>query len=210
MIREIFRWFGVLGAYPVFKVFFKTKVFYEDETSQSKRIDGGALIITNHYNLLDFFVNMFYMMPRKLYVVASEYAFRNKWITFGMSFFGGIQANRISRDMSFVDESVRLIKKGKLVQIFPEARNTTDGKIHDFKPSYLIIAHRAKAPIVPIVTDGNYGWSKKAHILVGKKIYLSDYCDSETLSKEDIIKLNEIVRNKVLSLKEELESRIDK
>ena len=47
--------------------------------------------------------------------------------------------------------SNELIKKGQLVQIFPEGRNTPDGKIHEFKQSYIVIAHRANAPIIPIV-----------------------------------------------------------
>jgi 1-acyl-sn-glycerol-3-phosphate acyltransferase len=100
---------------------------------------------------------MFVLCPHKLCVVAAEIAFKNPFLRFGMKFFGGIEANRVTKDKSFVPKSVEEIKKGNLVQIFPEGHNTPDGKIHPFYKSYIAIPLDAKAPIIPIVTDGNYG-----------------------------------------------------
>ena len=208
ILYEIFRWVGVITGYPFKWLYFKNKIYYENERA-TRRVRGGALIISNHFNPLDYVMNVFVFFPRKLYVVASEDAFRNPFRKYGMKFWGGIQANRVTKSMRFVAQSVREIKKGHLVQIFPEGHNTDDGTIKPFYPSYIAIALKADAPIVPVITDGNYGFSKRVHLLVGEPIVLSQYTDSAKATKEDIVRLNEIVYEKVLQLRRELDVRVE-
>ncbi len=207
MFYDIMRVIGIITGYPAQLLFFKKKIYYENERAKGRTFRGGALVVSNHFNPFDYVANVFVFFPRKLYVVASEDAFRNKLQSFGMKFFGGIQANRVTRSMSFVKESVRQIKKGKLVQIFPEGHNTPDGTIKPFYPSYILIALRAKSPIIPVVTDGNYGIFKRTHIIVGEKIELYEYLPDGEYTKEDILRLNDIVFDKVLKLRVELEDR---
>ena len=207
MFFDIFRWFALILCHPFVFMYFKTKVYYEDKAVQGRKIRGGALIVSNHFNHNDFAQNMFVLCPHKLCVVAGEIAFSNPLIRFGMKFWGGIEANRVTKDKSFVTKSVEEIKKGNLVQIFPEAHNTPDGKIHPFYKSYLAIPLESRAPIVPIVTDGNYGIFKRARIIIGKPINVWDYIEGDTYTREDFTKLNDIVFNKVLELRQEIEDR---
>lgn len=209
-IIEFFRLLGTITGYPFNWLFFKRKTYYEDKAVQKRRIKGGALVISNHYNPLDYVANCFVVFPRKLYVVASEDGFRNPFRKYGMIFWGGIKADRTTGNMHFVAESVRTIRKGKIVQIFPEGHNTDDGTIKEFYPSYILIALRAKRPIVPIISDGNYGIFKRLHIIIGKPIDLYDYLPTGKHTREDIPRLNEIVRNKALELRAELDRRINK
>ena len=102
--------------------------------------------------------------------------------------------------MRFIDESVAHLKKGRLVQIFPEAYITYDGKMRDFKTGYIMIAQRADVPVIPVITDGNYGWKKRTHVIIGKPIRLSDYCPYAHPNREQIVELNRIVREKCLEL----------
>lgn len=208
MLYEVFRWIGVIIGYPFKWLFFKNKVYYENERV-TKRVKGGALIISNHFNPLDYVLNVFVFFPRKLYVVASEIAFKNAFLRFGMKFLGGIQANRITRSMRFVSQSIREIEKGHLVQIFPEGHNTDDGTIKPFYPSYILIAYKANAPIIPVITDGNYGMFKRVHLIIGEAIDLSKYITSQKLTKDDIMQLNAVVYEKVLQLRRELDLRIE-
>lgn len=205
---EFFRWLGLLMGYPLQLVFFKRKTYYEDKKEQGRFVKGGALIVSNHYHVFDYLVNLFLFPFRKLYVVMSEVNFRRKWFKHIAKIYGGICSNRDVKGMKFMDESVELLEKGKLVQIYPEAHITLDGQMHSFKPSYVMIALRSGAPIIPVIIDGNYGIFKRAHVIVGKKIYLSDYCSSLNPTKEEIIALNEMVEKKARELKEELDRRV--
>ena len=207
MIYAIFRTIGLTLGYPLQLFFFKRKTYYEDKKS-TRLMKGGKLIITNHFNMFDYVLTSFVVYPRKLNVVASEMPFSKPIVRFGMKFFGAIQANRVTRSMKFMDERVRVItEKRQLVQIYPEARNTPDGKIHEFKHSYLVIAHRAGAPILPIITDGNYGIFRRASVMIGKEIDVRELIQSDkrTPSREELEKANEYVYRQVLMLREKLE-----
>jgi 1-acyl-sn-glycerol-3-phosphate acyltransferase len=207
MIYEFFRMLGMILGYPLQLVFFKRRTYFEGKRNRSfKR--GGKLIITNHFNMFDYVLTTFVVYPRKLNVVASEMPFTNKFFRFGMKFFGAIQANRVTKNMKFMDECAHVITaKKQLVQIYPEARNTPDGKIHEFKHSYLVIAHRAGAPIVPIITDGNYGLFKRASVIIGEEIDIKKLItsDARTPSRDELNYANDYVFSKVLELRERLE-----
>ena len=209
---DIFRWFAIIQGFWLYWLFFKRKTYYEDGNPhrKSRRFKGPKLIISNHYCVLDFMLNMFLVLPRKLWVVASEHAYRNKLQGFGMRFFGGIPCDRRIRSMRFMEKSVEVLKNGGMVQIFPEGRNTDDGLIGPFYASYIVIAHRAGVPIIPIVTDGNYGFFKRTHVLVGNEIDLKDYITAEgpIIPRDQLESANEAIRNHVLALKSDLDARV--
>lgn len=202
------RWIGVITGYPFKWLFFKTKIYYENERA-TRRIKGGALVISNHFSPLDYVQNVFVFFPRKLYVVSTEEPFKNPIVKFAfIKFWGGIEANRTTMSMRFVSQSIKELKKGNLVQIFPEGHNTDDGTIKSFYPSYLLIAYRGNVPMIPVVTDGEYGFTKRAHLMVGEPIHLSDYLP-EKARTSDIEGVNDIIRQKILDLRVELDKRIE-
>ena len=207
-VYTFFRLIGLTLGYPAQLFFFKRRTFYEDK-KHTHIHRGGKLIVSNHYNMLDYVMTHFVVYPRKLNVVTSEEPFRNKFFNWGMKFFGAIECNRETRSMRFMDKAAAVIRKGQLVQIFPEGRNTPDGKIHDFKRSYLVIAHRAKAPIIPVVTDGNYGPFRRASVIIGKEIDVSGFftTDKPTPPREELDRANAYVYEHILALRAELEER---
>ena len=212
ILFDIFRWFAIIQGFWLYWLFFKRKTYYEDGNPRrkSRRFKGPKLIISNHYCVLDFMLNLFLVLPRKLWVVASEHAYRNKLQGFGMRFFGGIPCDRRIRSMRFMEKSVEVLKNGGMVQIFPEGRNTDDGLIGPFYASYIVIAHRAGVPIIPIMTDGNYGFFKRTHVLVGNEIDLKDYITAEgpIIPRDQLESANEAIRNHVLALKSDLDARV--
>ena len=212
ILFDIFRWFAIIQGFWLYWLFFKRKTYYEDGNSRHKarRFKGGKLIISNHKSVLDFMVNMYVVLPRKLWVVASEHAYRNKLQGFGMKFFGGIPCDRRIRSMRFVEKSAEVLKRGGLVQIFPEGMERYDGTVGPFFQSYLVIAHRGNAPIIPIVSDGNYGFFKRTHILIGNEIHVRDYIktDGPIIPREELAAANEIIHEKFLALKADLDARV--
>ena len=206
MLYDIFRTIGLITGYPLQLLFFKRKTYYVDKKN-THLLKGGKLIITNHFNMFDYVLTSFVVFPRKLNVVASEIPFKSKITRFGMKFFGAIEANRETKNMSFINKCANVLKKGQLVQIFPEGQNTPDGKIHEFKPSYTLIAHRANVPIVLVITDGNYGIFKRTSVIISEEINISKFMDvtSKTTKKEERLALNNYIYNRALELREELE-----
>ena len=206
MIYDIFRIIGLITGYPFQLLFFKRKTYYVDKKN-TNLFKGGKLIVSNHFSMLDYVLTSFVVFPRKLNVVASEMPFKNKLLRFGMKFFGAIEANRETKNMSFINKCADVLKKGQLVQIYPEGQNTPDGKIHEFKPSYTLIAHRANVPIVLIISDGNYGIFKRTSVIISEEIDVSKFIDvnAKTTKKEERLALNNYIHKRALELREELE-----
>ena len=202
------RWVGILSGWPIQLVFFKRKIYYQNRKVQGRRIKGGALIISNHYCPVDFIVNNFLLFPRMLYVVASEHAFKTPGLKLGMKFFGGIETDRNVRGMSFIHQAAALLKKGRLVQIFPEGHNTEDGKIHPFYPSYLVLALMGNVPIIPVILDGNYHIKKRQHTLIGEPIDLRDHFPDGKYTQQDLDRVNDLIYRHVLELKQSLDDKI--
>lgn len=206
---QFFRWIGVISGYPVNWAFFTKKIYYENKSDYKETKKKGALIIENHYSPWDYVHSVFLFFPRMLYVVASEHAYKNPLITFGMKFWGGIKCDRRTRSLRFIDVSVQKIKQGNLVLIFPEGHNTDDGTIKKFYPSFIKIALEADCPVIPVITDGNYGLFKRLHVIIGETIHLSDYVNTCEYTRQDIYRLSDTVREEVLLLREKLDKRIE-
>ncbi|MBQ9709819.1 MAG: 1-acyl-sn-glycerol-3-phosphate acyltransferase [Clostridia bacterium] len=208
MIYNFFRIFCWIVNYPIALLFTRHKTYYEDKASTNLK-KGGKLLIQNHFGAWDFVLSSYLVFPRRLYVVTSEMPYKNKLLSIGMRFFNGIQANRNTMNMAFMDECAGYIKKGKLGLIYPEGRNTPDGKLQRFKHSYLVIAHRAQSPIVPIVSDGNYKAFRKVSVIVGREIDVSSFfSDPERPipEKAELERANEYVHARVEELREQLEA----
>ena len=207
IITEALRWFGLLTGWPVQLIMFKRKTYFEDRRRQGRIVRKGALIISNHYSVLDFVCNTFLFAFRKLHVVYAQT--QSKLCGLGMHFFGGIPVDRSSYRMPFIDTCVNLLKRGRIVQIFPEAHISRDGNMLPFKPSYIYIALRAGVPIIPVILDGSYGIFKRTHVIMGVPILLDGRCaDPMHPTHAEIAEINGEIYQKCLDLKADLDSRV--
>lgn len=207
MVYNFFRIVCWIVNFPIAFLFTKHKTYYEDKEHTDLK-KGGKLVIQNHYCVWDFVLSSYLVFPRRLYVVASEMPYKNKLMSIGMRFFNGIQANRTTQDMGFIEECADKIRKGKLGLIYPEGQNSPDGNLQRFKHSYLVIAHHAGEPIVPIVSDGQYKIFKRVNVIIGKEIDVSGFfsdSDRPVPDKRELELANAYVHRRVEELREQLE-----
>ena len=59
--------------------------------------------------------------------------------------------------------------------------------------------------------DGNYGFFKRTHILIGNEIDVKDYIKTEgpIIPREELAAANEAIHERFLALKAELDARIE-
>ena len=202
------RWIGLLSALVPALILFKPKIYYETPGTKPHRIKGGALVVSNHYAVFDYMVSVFLFLPRFLRVVSAEFPYHNWFLSFGMNCFRGIKADRTTKSMRFIDESVKAIRAGDKVQIFPEGHNSDDGKIAPFRIPYLMIASRSGKPIIPVVLDGNYGITRRVHILIGNRIGQEELRLPANPTAEDLEQANTLVRDRIVCLKQMLDDKI--
>ena len=209
-MMTFFNWCTKITGYPLFLLFFRTKMFFQDRKVQGRHIRGKALVVTNHKNRFDVGVWMFVFLTRTLRCIVAEVTYdRNPVLHLLLKMWGAIRVDRNDGDFNFMWKSIDILKKGGVVEIFPESRIPEKGETTplEFKPSYVYIALQADAPIIPVFTDGNYFSKKRSHVMVGTPINVSELYDESLGERENIEAINAYVRSRIIELGEELERR---
>ena len=195
----LFYLLGYILAWPVQFIYFKKKIYYEDRHDQGRILKGGAIIVSNHRSFKDFMMYMYVFHFRKMYCLMSELIYKKgRLLAFLVTCLGGIKVDRFSFDMSFIGKSVE--RKKKAIVIFPEAKINKEKRLQRFTTSYIIMALKANVPIIPVYTLGKYGMFKRSRMAIGKKIYLSNYCNTTNPTKEELEYLNKIIVDKMYEL----------
>ena len=206
-MSKIVYYFGLIQLL-LFRVFlYKTKTYYEDDNRQNGRINGSAIIISNHRAFMDgIVIALEFFFKRLHFLVTDFYGDKRKILKLIVSIAGGILVDRYGRKLDFIEKSKRITAKGKAILLFPEG-----GFKHTYEPSkfaegYIMLAVKTGAKIVPIVNDFNYGLFKRVHLMIGNSIDLSHYSGAE-LTKEKLKEINDEIFKKYLMLFYELKKK---
>ena len=187
------------GLLPVL-IFFKPKIL---KLNKKQKLPKGCIIVSNHKSLLDFPFYLLVFPFRTIRFLMAEVLYnKSKFFGFFLNAIGGIKVERNSKDFSFVANALEVLDKKGTVGIFPEGRLPVNGKPFPFTVSTAYIAINSAAPIVPVFTDGNYGISKRASVVIGEPFYLTDYCKEDLTETEQLNHLTETLENKVRGLEE--------
>jgi len=188
------------GFIPAF-LFFKPKVYLESDKAKRK-LPKKAILMSNHTSLLDFVLYLIVFWKRNIHFLMAEVLFnKGKLFAWFLHKIGGIFVNRDACNFSFVEESLELLERNKIVGVFPQGRLPVNGKPFPFKPGIVLIALRTNAPIVPVYTDGNYGITKRTRIIIGEEIHLQDYAESADVSSDELMRLTKMLEEKTEALK---------
>ena len=206
-----FNWFTKITAFIVQKLCFRTKIYYENKSQQGRRIKGPAIIISNHTSVYDYAVFLFVFFSTTLRYQMAEVLFKKRLLRNFLKCMGGIFVDRDSNDFGFIDKSQKILSKGGVVGIFPEGRipEKEEVKPLSFKSGATHLALISNVPIIPVYTNGAYFQKKRAKIIIGKPIYLSETFDSQIDYKENLEKLSNQLRDKIINLKKLLEEKTE-
>ncbi len=195
----------VTGAIPQI-ICFRKKIYYEDRAVQSRSIKGPAIIISNHRSLYDFAIMMFVFPARILRCQVAEVMYKKRFTGTLLRWLGSIKVDRNSYDFSFLSESEAILRRGGVVEIYPESRlpRPDEERPLEFKPSAAYLALVSGAPVIPVYTNGSYFNKNRARVIIGKPILASDYVDESLSDRENIARVNDVLRQKIISLEEQL------
>lgn len=126
----------------------------------------GGLMLSNHQSFLD---PLLIGLPlrRPVSYIARENLFRIPVLGRILRRTYVVPINRESAGSESVRESVRRMKAGFLVGVFPEGTRSTDGELGEIKPGFVAVARRAKQPIYPVGIAGAHRAMPKG----GLKVY---------------------------------------
>ena len=163
--------------------------------------EGGALICCNHQSYFDpVLVGICFRHP--INFLARDTLF--KTFLFGplIHYLEAIPIERDGFGISGIKETLRRLKRGEMVLIFPEGTRTLDGQVAPLKPGFCALARRGNTSILPVAVDGAYdAWPRSQRLPHLTKLRT---CFGPLISRAEIEALNdeqllEEVRNRILA-----------
>lgn len=121
---------------------------------------GGVLLVANHQSYLDPVLLAAYLKRPMSYMAKSELfeSPRLRWLIRSLNAFPVKQG---TGDFAAVRETIRRLRQGHMLSIFPEGSRSEDGRIAPMLPGAALVVKKAGVPIVPVVIEGSYdAWPK--------------------------------------------------
>jgi 1-acyl-sn-glycerol-3-phosphate acyltransferase len=112
------------------------------------------IIISNHQSILD--ILLITCLRYRLRWISKIENFRIPVLNWSMKMAKYIPIDRGNPDSKVVmmEESLRSLKQGISIMMFPEGTRSKDGRIMNFKKGAFQMAMKADKPILPIIIDG--------------------------------------------------------
>ena len=118
-------------------------------------LDGGLLVCSNHQSHFDP-VLVGLTLRRQLNFLARETLFGFTPFRFLILSLNAIPIDREGFGLSGIKETLRRLKRGEAVLVFPEGTRTRNGEVASLKPGFCAIARRGKVPLLPVAIEGAF------------------------------------------------------
>ncbi len=157
----IFRGLCVLLVY----IGFRPKVIYANPERKKKGFDKPVVFTCNHLSHKDGIVIATLLWKYRIHILSAKDQMEKSWVVGQvLSNNRAIPVNRFGLDTGWIKESMRVMKEGNSMIIFPEGHTSKTGEMDKFRPGFALLATMANSEVVPIAIDGNY------HFLFGKRL----------------------------------------
>ena len=125
---------------------------------------GGGLVCSNHQSYFDPPV-IGLTCNRRMNYLARDGLFHVPGLKQLIQFLDAIPIDREGGGLAGLKETLKRLKAGELVLIFPEGTRTHDGEVAPLKPGFIAVARRSRVPLIPVALDGAFqAWPRSARL----------------------------------------------
>ncbi len=127
---------------------------YKIEKKNMEGLDGPYMLLSNHMYFIDFKICYMATGWRRLNnVVSIDGYYRRPWL---MELIGAICTRKYTSDMHLIKSINRVLKKGDVLCMYPEARYSPCGVTSYIPESLGKLIRLNKVPVVVMIHHGNY------------------------------------------------------
>lgn len=130
--------------------------------------EGAAVVCANHSSFTDPLWILawarFQKLPRTM---AKKELFQNSLFGWFLGKLGAFPVDRGNTDLTAIKTAFQTLKEENKLLIFPEGTRVRKGKTSESHPGAIVIAHRMKAPIVPVYLSVKKGLFRPVHLIFG-------------------------------------------
>ncbi|MBG1265978.1 lysophospholipid acyltransferase family protein [Nostoc sp. WHI] len=152
-LYHTFKWSVVS---PMLHTYFRVQIYGAQNVPQS----GQLVVVSNHASYFDPPI-VSNCVRRPVAYMAKEELFDIPILAKVIKLYGAYPVSRGNADRNAIRSALEYLDKGWAVGVFLEGTRTPDGKITNPKRGALLLAAKAKAPILPVSVWGTEGILKK-------------------------------------------------
>lgn len=189
ILKRIWLWIAYEASrllYVVLLVPYRPKLITPEGKRFKGPLKGGAILAANHTTFSDPFVVGTSFWYRKMNFFAADAVMATKTRENLLKAAGAIKVNRNIADIEAVRAAVQVLKKGRLLLIFPEGGVQKVGDVQAIKSGAALMATQAGVPIIPLFICYTARWYQRRKVVVGSPIDPKAICTRKIPSTADI------------------------
>lgn len=159
---------------------------------------GGVVLCPNHISNYDPLAVATHM-KRQVHFMAKAELYKNFIVRKVLLAVGTIPVDRGKVSLETLKESLRVLKNGEILGIFPEGTRVKNGERRKPMEGFVVFAIKTKSPILPVHIEGEYKFRGKINIKFGKPIELNEYYGKK-VKPEEMSKISEKIMDIVYDL----------
>lgn len=193
-IKSVIKWIVRGALYIFFKVVYRVDIKGLENIPK----EGPLIFCGNHRSYLDPPL-MVCTAKRDMKFLAKEELYNNKFLAFLGWVFEAIPVKRDEKDVAAIKASLKDLKQGKCIALFPEGTRNGLEKGEKVKDGVAFFAVRSGAKVVPCGIKGGTKEQKKMTITYGKPLDYTKY-KSQVKDKEVLEKVTTEIMDNIMEL----------
>ncbi len=193
-IKSVIKWIVRGALYIFFKVVYRVDIKGLENVPK----EGPLIFCGNHRSYLDPPL-MVCTAKRDMKFLAKEELYNNKFLAFLGWVFEAIPVKRDEKDVAAIKASLKDLKQGKCIALFPEGTRNGLEKGEKVKDGVAFFAVRSGAKVVPCGIKGGTKEQRKMTITYGKPLDYTKY-KSQVKDKEVLEKVTTEIMDNIIEL----------
>lgn len=186
-------------SYILFTVFYRVKVHGIHNFPK----EGPVLVCANHQSFIDVFM-IGYKLDRLVNYMAKSELFGVPIISYVIKICGAYPVKRGFGDVGAIKSTMKQLKEGKAVGMFPEGTRNKKKNDEKIKPGAAMIAIKAKVPIIPVKIDGKIRIFRKIDVYFGQP-YKIESVDNKKYSSLELTEFSKDIMKRINKLPEDVQ-----
>lgn len=151
--------------------------------------EGPVILICNHKTFYDAVAVLAACRHRKIAFMCKKELLKYKPFRWFFMQMGCIPVDRGNTDMAAMRASVKTLREGGVLGIFPEGTRHRKGVMEELEGGTALLAMRANVPVIPAYITPKFRFFRRMHLYVGHPIPFADLRE-EGINSETCQELN--------------------
>lgn len=180
--------------YAFYKLVYRLKKVNEENIPN----EGAYIICANHVNMLDALA-VVCSCKRKVRFICKDSMFKTKALGWALKLSDTIPINREKNDLESMKRSLKALKNGEVLGVFPEGTRKGMEKNLKAKDGAAFFSLKTGTKVIPLGIQGSFKPFTKVKLVYGKPLDFSEYYGKEK-DKEALEKVTETIMNNIVML----------